>query len=73
MDKEFYSNDTDPDVLRALSHAKEGVIHRIAAVCDISNLIRQEKSGAPLHEEAIKWNFYNSVFFSFTVVTTIGN
>lgn len=69
LDHNFYSNLTSPDVLEALTSAKEGVINRIAAVCGIDNLL--EDTGAP-EPSSLKWNYYNSVFFAFTVVTTIG-
>jgi len=75
LDKDFYSNDTNPEVLNALRQAKEGVIHRISDVCEAGNLLRDEEAPptpAEVESDKIKWNYYNSVFFAFTVVTTIG-
>ncbi|ODM98550.1 Open rectifier potassium channel protein 1 [Orchesella cincta] len=69
LDYNFYNNETSPDILDALTSAKEGVINRIAAVCGIDNLL--DGAGRP-EPSSLKWNYYNSVFFAFTVVTTIG-
>ncbi|CAL8111187.1 unnamed protein product [Orchesella dallaii] len=69
LDYNFYNNQTSPDILDALTSAKEGVINRIAAVCGIDNLL--DGAGRP-EPSSLKWNYYNSVFFAFTVVTTIG-
>ncbi|CAG7832242.1 unnamed protein product [Allacma fusca] len=66
LDRDFYHNDTTPEVLDALRSAKEGVINRISAACGGTNFMDSSQS------EVIKWNYYNSVFFAFTIVTTIG-
>jgi hypothetical protein len=77
LDKDFYSNDTSSEVIHALKQAKEGVLHRISDVCGIGNILKDESvplndSQPQQQQEKIKWNYYNSVFFAFTVVTTIG-
>lgn len=66
LDRNFYDNATDPDILDALTSAKEGVINRISQVCQLDNLLEGPET------TTLKWNYYNSVFFAFTVVTTIG-
>ncbi len=86
LDRDFYHNETTRDMIHALTTAKLGVIHRISSVCDVGDLVPENDIGdssttttpQPTDETenddegALKWNFYNSVFFSFTVITTIG-
>jgi len=70
-DPDFYSNTTTPDIVEAVQHAKEGVLDRISDACDIGNLY-DDHSSAHDTESVLTWNLYNSVFFSFTVITAIG-
>lgn len=73
-------------MIHALTSAKLGVIHRISSVCEAGDLLPADEieSDGSLsttttpppdpghHDDKLKWNFYNSVFFAFTVITTIG-
>ena len=67
MDRKYYDNETSPAVINAIEAAKEGVIHRISESCGGHNLL--DESDVPTD---LRWSYYNSVFFAFTAVTTIG-
>lgn len=72
-------------MIHALTTAKINVLHRISNVCNVGDLYPADDidnhgtttttpSTIPENEEdeKLQWSFYNSVFFAFTVITTIG-
>lgn len=67
LDRPYYRSNTSTEVLNAILAAKEGVLNRISDVCGSSINFLERPDGSQL-----KWNYYNSVFFAFTIVTTIG-
>jgi hypothetical protein len=67
LDRDFYHNGTPTEVLDAVQSAKEGVINRISDMCGRINLLDEHSVST------LQWTFYNSVFFAFTAITTIGN
>jgi len=68
LDQEFYNNGTPPEILEAIKQAKEGVITRISETCGGKNLLDVNST-----ETILRWTLYNSVFYAFTAITTIGN